>query len=56
MIGGRDSGRYPRWWARSGCLLAPFLNVLGRKTRRIWAPLCLRGLLGPGERNTNARG
>lgn len=27
--------------------LAPFLDVLGRKTRRAWAPLYLRGLLGP---------
>jgi hypothetical protein len=27
--------------------LAPFLDVMGRKTRRSWAPLYLRGLLGP---------
>jgi SRSO17 transposase len=32
--------------------LAPFLAVLGRKTRRTWAPLYLRGLLGPGERKS----
>ena len=32
--------------------LAPFLDVLGRKTRRAWAPLYLRGLLGPGERKS----
>jgi SRSO17 transposase len=32
--------------------LAPFLEVLGRKTRRVWAPLYLRGLLGPGERKS----
>lgn len=32
--------------------LGPFLNVLGRKTRRHWAPLYLRGLLGPGERKS----
>ena len=32
--------------------LAPFLDVLGRKTRRSWAPLYLRGLLGPGERKS----
>jgi SRSO17 transposase len=32
--------------------LAPFLEVLGRKTRRTWAPLYLRGLLGPGERKS----
>ena len=30
--------------------LAPFLAVLGRKTRRTWAPFYLRALLGPGER------
>ncbi len=32
--------------------LAPFLDVLGRKTRRTWAPLYLRGLLGSGERKS----
>jgi SRSO17 transposase len=32
--------------------LAPFLAVMGRKTCRIWAPLYLRGLLGPGERQS----
>jgi SRSO17 transposase len=32
--------------------LAPFLDALGRKTRRTWAPLYLRGLLGPGERKS----
>ena len=32
--------------------LAPFLEVLGRKTRRTWAPLYVRGLLGPGERKS----
>jgi SRSO17 transposase len=32
--------------------LVPFLEVLGRKTRRTWAPLYLRGLLGPGERKS----
>ncbi len=32
--------------------LTPFLEVLGRKTRRTWAPLYLRGLLGPGERKS----
>ena len=29
--------------------LGPFLSALGRKTRRTWAPLYLRGLLGPGD-------
>jgi hypothetical protein len=32
--------------------LAPFLDVMGRKTHRGWAPLYLRGLLGPGERKS----
>lgn len=32
--------------------LEPFLEVMGRKTRRTWAPLYLRGLLGPGERKS----
>jgi SRSO17 transposase len=32
--------------------LTPFLEVLGRKTRRTWAPLYVRGLLGPGERKS----
>ena len=32
--------------------LEPFLSVLGRKTRRTWAPFYLRGLLGPGERKS----
>ncbi len=32
--------------------LAPFLEVLRHKKRRSWAPLYLRGLLGPGERKS----
>src|SRR3712207_6920492 len=32
--------------------LEPFLAVLGHKKRRSWAPLCLRGLLGPSERKS----
>lgn len=32
--------------------LAPFLNLLRRKTRRTWAPFYLRGLLGPGPRKS----
>src|SRR5215218_1075511 len=32
--------------------LAPFLAAMARKTRRSWAPLYLRGLLGPGERKS----
>ena len=40
-----DAGDLDRW-------LGPFLGALGRKTRRVWAPLYLRGLLGPGERKS----
>jgi SRSO17 transposase len=32
--------------------LEPFLGALGHKKRRAWAPLYLRGLLGPGERKS----
>ncbi len=32
--------------------LAPFLEVMGRKTRRRWAPLYLQGLLGPDGRKS----
>src|SRR5215218_7155666 len=32
--------------------LEPFLVALGHKKRRTWAPLYLRGLLGPGERKS----
>src|ERR671917_1719644 len=32
--------------------LEPFLEVLGHKKRRLWAPLYLRGLLGPRERKS----
>ena len=32
--------------------LVPFLAAMGRKTRRTWAPLYLRGLLGPGDRKS----
>jgi SRSO17 transposase len=32
--------------------LEPFLTVLGHEKRRLWAPVYLRGLLGPGERKS----
>ena len=32
--------------------LEPFVAALGHKKRRAWAPLYLRGLLGPGERKS----
>ena len=40
-----DAGDLDTWFA-------PFLAVLGRKTRRTWTPLYLRGLLGPGDRKS----
>ena len=46
MAGNRDRVRDLDVW------LAPFLDVMGRKTRRRWAPFYLRGLLGPGERKS----
>jgi SRSO17 transposase len=42
----RSSGQALDAW------LAPFLAAMGRKTRRTWAPLYLRGLLGPGDRKS----
>src|SRR5215212_525941 len=42
---GIDTGDLDAW-------LEPFLGAMGRKTRRGWAPLYLRGLLGPGERKS----
>ena len=45
MSGARSTADLDAW-------LTPFLDVLGRKTRRTWAPLYLRGLLGPGERKS----
>src|SRR3712207_6253284 len=32
--------------------LAPFLAALGHQKRRLWAPVYLEGLLGPGERKS----
>jgi SRSO17 transposase len=32
--------------------LEPFLKALGHKKRRTWAPMYLRGLLGPSERKS----
>ena len=44
-VGGIRPDDLDRW-------LEPFLGVMGRKTRRTWAPFYLRGLLGPGERKS----
>ncbi len=38
------------WQAEFEAWLAPLLDRLGRKEQRRWAPIYLRGLLGPGGR------
>jgi SRSO17 transposase len=40
------------WRAEFDAWLEPFLAALGHKARRTWAPLYLRGLLGPGARKS----
>jgi SRSO17 transposase len=41
-----------RWEQALDEWLAPFLAPMGHKTRRRWAPVYVRGLLGPGERKS----
>ena len=38
------------WEQSLAAWLAPFLEALGHKVRQRWAPVYVRGLLGPGER------
>src|SRR5215213_6359493 len=40
------------WRAELDGWLGPFLAALGHEKRRRWAPVYLRGLLGPGERKS----
>jgi SRSO17 transposase len=40
------------WQAEFEAWLAPFLDRLGRREQRRWAPVYLRGLLGPGGRKS----
>jgi SRSO17 transposase len=40
------------WRAELDGWLEPFLATLGHEKRRLWAPVYLRGLLGPGERKS----
>ncbi|CAH2603496.1 protein of unknown function [Rhodovastum atsumiense] len=51
-LGGRDSGRYPGWWARSGCLACAFSECARAQDAPDLAPLYRRGLLGLGERKS----
>lgn len=44
--------RTPAWTKRLDLWLGPFLDVLGDKRRRTWAPLYILGLLLPGERKS----
>lgn len=44
--------RTPAWTKRLDRWLAPFLDVLGDKRRRAWAPLYILGLLLPGDRKS----
>jgi SRSO17 transposase len=41
-----------RWERALDDWLAPFLAAMGHQARRRWAPLYVRGLLGPGERKS----
>ncbi len=40
------------WRERLDGWLKPFLATLGHEKRRRWAPVHLRGLLGPGDRKS----
>src|SRR3712207_8622738 len=40
------------WEPASAEWLKPFLEALGHKVRQRWAPVYVRGLLGPGERKS----
>jgi SRSO17 transposase len=42
----------PDWQTEFETWLAPFLDRLGRKEQRRWAPVYLQGLIGPGERKS----
>lgn len=44
-IGAGWDEQFERW-------LVPFLDAFGHKVRRRWAPVYVRGLLGPGERKS----
>ncbi len=42
----------PDWEQELARWVTPFLQALGHKARRRWAPVYLQGLLGPGERKS----
>ena len=45
MRGAAWEGELERW-------LAPFVEGMGRRDRRRWAPVYVRGLIAPGERKS----
>jgi SRSO17 transposase len=49
MVRVRAAGR---WQEEFGRWLEPFLEALGHKARRRWAPVYLRGLIEPGGRKS----
>jgi SRSO17 transposase len=48
----RDVNQSTRWEKRLEAWLDPFLDALGDKRRRRWAPLYVMGLLLPGDRKS----
>lgn len=48
----KESAGKDAWAQELNEWLAPFLDALGHKSRRPWAPLYVRGLLGPGDRKS----
>jgi SRSO17 transposase len=44
--------RASTWEREFDVWIAPFLEVFRRKAQRRWAPVYLRGLLGPGNRKS----
>lgn len=53
-MSGCDSGWDGGWEREFERWLAPFLEALGHKKQRKWAPVYMRGLLGPGDRKSVA--
>jgi len=49
---GEESKDQAAWAQELDEWLAPFVDALGHKSRRPWAPLYVRGLLGPGDRKS----
>lgn len=52
MVQDAGLGRLPDWESDFEQWLTPFVEALGDRRRGHWAPVYLRGLLGPGERKS----